>query len=129
MTILIAYLPLWQRHHYHPFSLKSLIITTAGTFSLVYVCTRHINKDQYRFYALNFFDFTSLSITKMTSNMAIAKIESMTENYPDFPVTNVNYTGGVTLATRLKFWLPKTKFGRLGDHFSRQNWSLHWASS
>jgi hypothetical protein len=25
--------------------------------------------------------------------------------------------------------LPKVKFGRLGDHFSRQNWSLHWASS
>jgi hypothetical protein len=35
-----------------------LIISTAGTFSHVYVCTQHINKDQYRFYALNYFDFT-----------------------------------------------------------------------
>jgi hypothetical protein len=43
---LIAYLLQW---HYHPFSLKSLIISTAGTFSHIYVCTRHIIKDQYRF--------------------------------------------------------------------------------
>ena len=41
MMILIAYLLLW---HYHLFSLKSLIISTAGTFSHIYVCTRHINK-------------------------------------------------------------------------------------
>jgi hypothetical protein len=42
----------------------------------------HINTDQYRFYALNYFDFTLLSSAKMT----ISKIESMTENYPEFPV-------------------------------------------
>jgi len=36
-------------------------------------------KDQYRSYALNYFDFTLLSSTKMM----ITKIESMTENYPD----------------------------------------------
>ena len=47
MIILIAYLLLWQCHHYHPFSLKSLIVSTAGTFSYVYICTRHINKDKY----------------------------------------------------------------------------------
>ena len=41
MMILLAYLLLW---HYHLFSLKSLIISTAGTFSHIYVCTRHINK-------------------------------------------------------------------------------------
>ena len=29
----------------------------------------------------------------MTSNMAITKIESMTENYPEFLVTNLNYAG------------------------------------
>jgi hypothetical protein len=88
IRILIAYLLLWQRHHYHPFSLKSLIMSTAGTFSHVYVCTWHINKDQYRFYAF---------LRRVTS---------------------------VTLATRLKFWSPKTKFGCPGNHFSRQNWAL-----
>jgi len=56
----------------------------------------------------------------MTSNMAITKIESVTENYPEFLVANLNYAG-VTLATRFKFWSPKTKFGRVDDHFSRQN--------
>jgi len=30
----------------------------------------------------------------------------------------------VTLATRFKFWSPKTKFGLPGHHFSRQNWAL-----
>jgi len=30
----------------------------------------------------------------------------------------------VTLATRFKFWSPKSKFGRPGHHFSRQNWAL-----
>jgi hypothetical protein len=48
--------------------------------------TQHINTDQYRFYALNYFDFTLLSSAKMT----ISKIESMTENYPEFPVANLN---------------------------------------
>jgi hypothetical protein len=32
-------------------------------------------------------------IAKMTSNMAITKIESMTENYPEFLVANLNYAG------------------------------------
>jgi hypothetical protein len=32
----------------------------------------------------------------MTSNMAIIKIESMTENYPEFLVANLNYAGGHT---------------------------------
>jgi hypothetical protein len=45
-----------------------LIISTAATFSHVYVCTQHINKDQYRFYALNYLDFTVLSSAKMTIN-------------------------------------------------------------
>ena len=35
--------------------------------------------------------------------MAITKIKSMTENYPEFLVANLNYAGG------------------LGDHFGRQN--------
>ena len=26
--------------------------------------------------------------------MTITKIESMTKNYPDFPVANLNYAGG-----------------------------------
>ena len=26
--------------------------------------------------------------------MTITKIESMTENYPEFPVANLNYVGG-----------------------------------
>jgi hypothetical protein len=65
-----------------PFHFTQLEISTAGTFSHVYVCTQHINTDQYRFYALNYFDFTLLSSAKMT----ISKIESMTENYPEFPV-------------------------------------------
>jgi hypothetical protein len=30
----------------------------------------------------------------MTSNMAITKIESMTKNYPEFLVANLNYAGG-----------------------------------
>jgi hypothetical protein len=30
----------------------------------------------------------------MTSNMGITKIESMMENYPEFPVANLNYAGG-----------------------------------
>ena len=30
----------------------------------------------------------------MTSNMAITKIESMTENYPEFLVATLNYAGG-----------------------------------
>ena len=76
-------------HHYHPFSLKNLIIFTAGTFSHVYVYTRYINKDQYQFYALDYFDFKR----KITFNMAITKIESMKENYPEFLVTNLNYAG------------------------------------
>jgi len=65
-------------------------------FTCLRVCahTRHINKDQYRFYTLNYFDFTLLSSAKMTSNMAITKIESMTENYPEFQVANLNYAGG-----------------------------------
>jgi hypothetical protein len=120
---LIAYLLLWQHHHYHPFSLKSLIISTVGTFSHVYVCTRHINKDQYRFYALNYFDFTLLSSAKITFNMAITKIKSMTENYPEFR-SAISITLVVTLAPRFKFWSPKTKFSRLGLHFSRQSWVL-----
>jgi hypothetical protein len=69
-----------------PFLFTQLEISTAGTFSHVYVCTQHINTDQYRFYALNYFDFTLLSSAKMT----ISKIESMTENYPEFPVANLN---------------------------------------
>jgi hypothetical protein len=40
-----------------PFLFTQLEISTAGTFSHVYVCTQHINTDQYRFYALNYFDF------------------------------------------------------------------------
>jgi hypothetical protein len=76
-------------HHYHPFSLKNLIIFTAGTFSHVYVYTRYINKDQYQFYALDYFDFKR----KITFNMAITKIESMKKNYPEFLVTNLNYAG------------------------------------
>ena len=90
MTILIAYLLLLQRHHYHPFSLKSLIVSNSGTFSHVYVCTRHINKYQYRFCTLNYFDFTLFSSANMTSNMVITKIESMTENYQEFSVANLN---------------------------------------
>ena len=78
---------LWQRYYYHPSSVQSLILSTAGTFSHVYVYTQHINKDQYQFYALNFLDFTLLSSAKML----ITKIESMTENYPEFPVANLNY--------------------------------------
>jgi hypothetical protein len=31
----------------------------------------------------------------MTSNIAITKIESMTENYPEFLVANLNYVGGL----------------------------------
>ena len=34
MIILIAYLLLWQCHHYHHFSLKSLIISTAGQWDI-----------------------------------------------------------------------------------------------
>ena len=30
----------------------------------------------------------------MTSNMGITKIASMTENYPEFLVVNLNYAGG-----------------------------------
>ena len=71
-------------------SLQSLIISTAGTFSYVYVCTQHINKDQYRFYVLNYFDFTLLSSAKMR----ITKIESGTKNYPEFLIANLNYAGG-----------------------------------
>jgi hypothetical protein len=37
-----------------PFLFTQLEISTAGTFSHVYVCTQHINTDQYRFYALNY---------------------------------------------------------------------------
>ena len=69
-----------------PFLFTQLEISTAGTFSHVYLCTQHINTDQYRFYALNYFDFTLLSSAKMR----ISKIESMTENYPEFPVANLN---------------------------------------
>ena len=78
-----------------PLSLKSLIISTAGTFSHVYVRTQPINKYQYRLYALNYVDFTLLSSAKMTSSMAITKTESRTENYPEFPVANLN-SGGHT---------------------------------
>ena len=39
------------------------------------------------------------------------------KNYPEFPVSPTS----ITLATRFKFWLPKTKFGLPGHHFSRQN--------
>jgi hypothetical protein len=35
-------------------------------------------------------------------------------------VSNQNYA-----ATRFKFWSPKIKFGRPGDHSSRQNWALN----
>ena len=51
-----------------PFLFTQLGISTAGTFSHAYVCTQHINSDQYRFYALNYFDFTFLSSAKMTIN-------------------------------------------------------------
>jgi hypothetical protein len=37
--------------------LKSLIISNAWSISHVYICKRHINKDQYRFYVLNYLDF------------------------------------------------------------------------
>jgi hypothetical protein len=33
---------------------------------------------------------------KMTSNMAITKIESMMKNCPEFLVANLNYAGGHT---------------------------------
>ena len=70
--------------------LKSLIISNAWSISHVYICKQHINKDQYRFYVLNYLDFTLLSSAKMM----ITKIESTTENYPEFPVANLNYAGG-----------------------------------
>ena len=47
--------------------------------------------------------------------MTITKIESMTENYPEFPVANLNYAGGHAVHQ------IKTEFG----HVSRQNWALH----
>ena len=76
-----------------PFLFKKFDISTARTFSHVYICTRHINKDQYWFYALYYFDFTLFSSTKITSNLAITKIESMTGNYLEFRVANINYAG------------------------------------
>ena len=57
--------------------------------------------------------------------LAIATIlaSSLMGNYPEFPVaTSIMLV--VTLATRFKFWSPKTKFGRPGHHFSRQNLGL-----
>ena len=78
-----------------PCLFTQLEISTAGTFSHVYVCTQPINKYQYRLYALNYVDFTLLSSAKLTSNMAITKTESRTENYPEFPVANLN-SGGHT---------------------------------
>ena len=88
------------------------LVSTAGTFSHVYVCTQHINKDQYRSYTLNYFDFTLLSSTKMM----ITKIDSMTENYPEFPVTNLNYAGGhaghqiIILVAKNEIWSPRRPF-------------------
>jgi hypothetical protein len=54
-------------------------ITKVCEFDILYTCRA-------RFYALNYLDFTLLSSAKMT----ITKIESMTENYPEFPVINLN---------------------------------------
>ena len=45
----------------------------------VFTCLRMHTAHLYRFYTLNYFDFTLLSNAKMTFNMAITKIESMTE--------------------------------------------------
>jgi hypothetical protein len=53
-------------------------------------CNLRVKPKASVFYALNYLAFTLLSSAKMT----ITKIESMTENYPEFPVANLNYVGG-----------------------------------
>jgi hypothetical protein len=42
------------------------------------------------------------------------------EIYPEFLVANLNYAGGHT-GHQILIWSPKTKFGRPGHHFSKQN--------
>jgi hypothetical protein len=38
----------------------------------------------------------------MTSNMAITKIKSMTENYPEFLAVNLNYAGATILVDKIE---------------------------
>ena len=108
VSLLQPYSPDWRLLFRHR-QCQRLIISTAGTFSHVYVWTRHINKHQYRFYASNYFDFTLLSIAKMTANMTITKIWSMTEIIQNFwSLTSITLV--VTLATRFLILSPRRPF-------------------
>jgi hypothetical protein len=75
----------------------------------------------------NNIDFT-LKITSILVYFQAQKWQSLKSNQWRKIIQNFRSPTSITLvvmlATRFKFWSPKTKFGRLCDHFSRQNWTL-----